>query len=579
MRMRLGARIVPYLLLTLLGAAAPARAQWLTDGAVVCDSAGAQSGPTLLADGSGGVIIAWQDARADTATDIFVQRLNAAGVPQWHAGGVPLGGSVIGDYALLPSSMVPDGSGNYIVAWIDSRAVPSTIIHMQKFTSAGQIFPAWPDTGVKLSINGYGAGTPTVVADGTGGAMAFWEDSRDLTTTDGQDIYGQRVSSNGTVLWRADGQPVCIRYGQQRAPRATSDGLGGAWITWEDPQGRRILVQHIDLNGTTQFDSTGIALCDSVTGFRFGAEIAPDGAGGAVVVWYDSRNSGEDIYARRINNLGVPQWTANGVNLCNDAGLQRWPTVCRGGASDYVVAWVDYRSTSPGDIYAQKVTSTGTTSWTANGVRIGRVADVPPWISSDGTGGAYVSWDDYGGGICYFDATNAHAYVQHVVSSSAIATGWPVNGRVLSALPGPRYSPACVNDGSGGVFVTWHDARNLTDCNIYAQRIGGGGEPVAVRGPSVSRGLSLLPPQPNPTRDGTRFEFSLAEAGDVRLQIVSASGRLVRVLAAGPYPEGRHVAAWDGLDAHGARAAAGFYLVRLEAGPAHVARPLILLDR
>jgi flagellar hook assembly protein FlgD len=102
---------------------------------------------------------------------------------------------------------------------------------------------------------------------------------------------------------------------------------------------------------------------------------------------------------------------------------------------------------------------------------------------------------------------------------------------------------------------------------------------VAVRGPSVSRGLSLLPPQPNPTREGAHFEFSLAEASDVRLQIVSASGRLVRVLAAGPYPEGRHVAAWDGLDAHGARAAAGFYLVRLEAGPAHVARPLILLDR
>jgi hypothetical protein len=546
---------------------------------VVCDFIGAQSGPTLLPDGSGGVIIAWQDTRADTVTDIYVQRLNSAGVPQWQAGGVPLGGSVIGDYALLPSSMVSDGSGNWIAAWIDSRATPSTIIHMMKFNSSGQLDPSWPAGGVPLSINGYGVNTPSIVADGTGGAIAVWEDSRDLTTTDGQDIYAQRVSSNGAVMWKPDGQPVCIRFGQQRTPRAAPDGLGGAWFTWEDPQGRRVLVQHIDLAGVTQFDTTGIALCDSLTGFRFGEEIASDGAGGAVVTWYDSRNTGEDIYVRRITNLGVPQWTANGVNICNDAGLQRRPSICRGGATDYIVAWADYRSASPGDIYAQKVTSVGGTSWTANGVRLGRVADGQPWLASDGSGGAYAGWDSYGGGICYFDATNASAYVQHVVSSSAIASGWPANGRLLSSLPGPRYSPACVGDASGGVFVAWHDARNLTDCNIYAQRIGGGGEPVAVRGPAVARGVSLLPPQPNPARDGARFEFSLAEAGDVRLQIVSASGRLVRVLAAGPYPEGRHVAAWDGLDTHGARAGAGFYLVRLEAGSAHVARPLILLDR
>ena len=578
MHIRFGARTAALMLsFLLLGiAAAPSRAQWLPDGAVVCDSAGAQSGPTVLADGSGGVVIAWQDGRADTITDIYVQHLNSAGVPQWASGGLPLGGSVIGDYALLPSSMVSDGSGGWIIAWIDSRGVPSTLIHMQKFNGNGHVDPAWPAGGVALSVIGYGVGAPSIVSDKAGGAIAVWEDSRDVSTPDGEDIYGQRVSANGAVLWPANGLPLCIRKGQQRSPRAAPDGSGGAWVTWEDQQGHRVLVQHVNVSGLTMFDSTGVALCDTTTGYRYGEDITPDGAGGAVVAWYDSRNGGEDIYARRVSNLGVPMWTANGVNLCSDAGLQRWPTICAGGPSDFVVSWVDYRSASPGDIYSQKVTSSGTTSWAANGVRIGRSVDAPPSCASDGTGGAYVVWDDWGGGICYFDVTG-NAYSQHVVSSSAIAGGWPLDGRLMSSLPGPRYSPSCVNDGSGGVVVAWHDARNLTDCNIYAQRIGGGGEAVAVGGPARAASVSLLPPQPNPTRGGARFEFRLAQPGEVRLQIVSPSGRLVRVLAAGSFPEGRHSAVWDGLDAHGAQAAAGFYLVRLEVGSAHVARPLVLL--
>src|SRR5204862_406757 len=75
-----------------------AHAQWKPDGAVVCDSVRAQSGATVIADGSGGSIIAWQDERSDTLIDIFVQRLNNAGIPQWTAGGVSLGASVDGGY-------------------------------------------------------------------------------------------------------------------------------------------------------------------------------------------------------------------------------------------------------------------------------------------------------------------------------------------------------------------------------------------------------------------------------------------------------------------------------------------------
>jgi hypothetical protein len=268
------------------------------------------------------------------------------------------------------------------------------------------------------------------------------------------------------------------------------------------------------------------------------------------------------------------------VDICSDPSKQQWPAIVPGGASDYVVAWTDMRAGAGiADLYAQKVTSAGGTSWAANGVRIARHdgdGGAAPSMVSDGTGGAYVGWDDYDGGICSFDAP-ALAYAQHVVSSGAVASGWPADGRSMSALPGGRFSPNVANDGTGSVVVAWHDGRSMVDCDIYAQRIGGGGEPVSVDGFGAGRGVSLAAPQPNPSRGHARFDFRLSQDGPVRLQVVSASGRLVREVANVSFTAGPHSIAWDGLDGHGVRARAGVYLVRHEAGGQHVSRPLVFL--
>ncbi|HKW15631.1 MAG TPA: hypothetical protein VJS69_14180, partial [Candidatus Krumholzibacteria bacterium] len=48
--------------------------------------------------------------------------------------------------------------------------------------------------------------------------------------------------------------------------------------------------------------------------------IASDGAGGAIVAYYDNRGTSYDIYAQRVNSLGVVQWTAGGVALCTAVG-------------------------------------------------------------------------------------------------------------------------------------------------------------------------------------------------------------------------------------------------------------------
>ncbi|MBK9472576.1 MAG: hypothetical protein IPO18_09870 [bacterium] len=68
---------------------------------------------------------------------------------------------------------------------------------------------------------------------------------------------------------------------------------------------------------------------------------------------------------------------------------------------------------------------------------------------------------------------------------------------------------------------------------------------------------------PNPFNPQTTIAFDLARAGKVRLQVYGVDGRLVRVLANGDLPAGRHAFRWDGTDDDGQRMASGIYLTRL----------------
>ena len=55
------------------------------------------------------------------------------------------------------------------------------------------------------------------------------------------------------------------------------------------------------------------------------------GAGGAIVVWQDSRNGDNDIYVQRVSPLGTVQWSANGVAACTSRTNRLCPRSLRTG--------------------------------------------------------------------------------------------------------------------------------------------------------------------------------------------------------------------------------------------------------
>ena len=88
-----GHRIATLLILTSAigaGRAGPTQAKWRVDGVPVSTAAYGQTYSTIVRDGAGGAIITWRDGRNGVDWDIYAQRVNAAGVPQWTPNGVAL---------------------------------------------------------------------------------------------------------------------------------------------------------------------------------------------------------------------------------------------------------------------------------------------------------------------------------------------------------------------------------------------------------------------------------------------------------------------------------------------------------
>ncbi|MDH5628343.1 MAG: T9SS type A sorting domain-containing protein, partial [Candidatus Krumholzibacteria bacterium] len=382
-------------------------ATWGPNGVVVCDATFDQLNPSVCRDGNGGAIVAWRDQRSGVF-DIYAQRLDANGAPQWTAGGVAVCVVVNNQYNPV---LVSDDAGGAIVIWYDYRAL-NYDIYAQRLDADGT--PLWTAGGIAIYAGAHNQYNPMAVADGSGGAVVAWTDIRNGNA----DIFARRVTGAGTMQWTPSGVPLCTNAIDQLDPVLVNDGTGGAIVAWRDARNGNwdIFAQRADNAGTTLWTANGVAVC-SATADQLHPAVACDGAGGAVVAWDDARGLSADIYAQRLSAGGVAQWAADGVAVCNAPFAQTRPTLVCDGAGNAIVAWEDRRSVTA-DIFAQRIGPAGAGAWTANGIALCSAAgeQTVPLASPDGAGGIDVVWADTRGG-------NVDLYANRVGNSGGTPTG------------------------------------------------------------------------------------------------------------------------------------------------------------
>ena len=208
-----------------------------------------------------------------------------------------------------------------ICDWASRRAAQLILETAGGELASGVVDPAWPTDGRALCTAANSQYAATIVVDQEGGAIVAWQDFRNSTT--GYDIYAQHVLASGAVdpAWPADGRALCTAANSQYSPAIIVDGAGGAIVTWYDYRGGityDIYAQHVLASGAVDpvWPVDGRALCTAANSQDY-ATIVSDGAGGAIVAWEDGRTSGTtgiDIYARRVyasgEVSGVPPATA-----------------------------------------------------------------------------------------------------------------------------------------------------------------------------------------------------------------------------------------------------------------------------
>jgi hypothetical protein len=194
----------------------------------------------------------------------------------------------------------------------------------------------------------------------------------------GPDLWAQKTSSDGNRLWQddvlvaSDALPASTWVWYRDAPPDLQlDPTGVIWVTWRNYSD--IYVQKLSAAGNLLFPSA-----IKVTASGAGAEMAPRAAvmsaGNLFVVWFDVRNGRTDIYGQLLTSDGGRSWAAD-RQIASGAGAA-WDNesvLAPGRDGSTVVAWhilmEHIGSENQFDAYAQRFDITGNQCW-ASDVRV-----------------------------------------------------------------------------------------------------------------------------------------------------------------------------------------------------------------
>jgi hypothetical protein len=273
----------------------------------------------------------------------------------------------------------------------------------------------------------------------------------------------------------------------QRYPVTAPDGQGGAFVVWQDfhsmteREGMRLKAQYFDSSGQTRWPGIGIPM-DTTRRDQEQQQAISDGNGGLIVVWRDHHDHAYNVYAQRINAMGQLLWGKGGVcaSTSTDTLYGTEPYLTGDGSGGAIIIWADGHMGGIG-LYAQHVAAGGAVDWPSGGVRLttSLVAGGLD-IATDDSSGAYVSWVDTQ------DPYQVKSYVQHVGPDGTLL--WQSSGIRLSTLAASHYASTITADGVGGVIVGWVDYRSGYS-EIFAQRMSHAGTPLwAANGIPVTSG-------------------------------------------------------------------------------------------
>ncbi len=396
-----------------------------------------------------------------------------------------------GGHSTADVVMVKDGNGGAFVVWDDLReGYDNPKIFAQHLDKNG--YALWTANGVEVSPPGIGQTLPQVAAVGDGGIIVSWEeDKRDSIPVFGGTspaIFAQRISSRGARLWRdsalqiAGPLPFQLFYAQGIPTACTSDGSGGAYVSWADLNSglQDLIVSRIDSSGNIRWSFPAMSGISTIGGglpdggYEY-IRLLQNGTTGVIIAWTDVRNgftTGVSLFAQKLDSAGTRLWDTLGIALApKPSYLQRQQNevLVSDDAGGAIYAWEQSNNGSSPHGYAGHVNASGAITWISPTDSLGVELD-----GQQSTGQENISIISGGGGtalLTWSDGAN-HAYVQKVAADGSLP--W---GTTPVSLAANTTAEVLTTDGNDGAIVAWGQGLQ-NGVNIFAQRVNSGGQTV-----------------------------------------------------------------------------------------------------
>ncbi|HYM82356.1 MAG TPA: FlgD immunoglobulin-like domain containing protein [Candidatus Limnocylindria bacterium] len=342
---------------------------WGPDGISICTAPGTQSHPKVVGDepSTFSTVIAWEDRRNGTDSDLYAQRLDQDGNAEWGSDGAPVCVAA-GDQDHF--DIVRAHDGGLLLAWEDHRNGPSPRVFVLRLLASGQVAPNWPANGLPVCDVSSAQNQPRIAVSPAGGILVFWSDRRDDVTGD---LYAMRLADDGQPAsgWPTSGLAVCTATGSQSPAHAHPSGtvvwVDGRNVGSEAPANFDLYAQRLLANGTVAagWIPGGTVVCDEPSQ-QDQVNMVPSSGGSTMFAWRDWRANGvtSDIYGLCLDANGAlaPDCPADGFAICAAAGDQSEPL----GVFDpfgALVVWIDGRTSGVNglDLYAQLAGQDGQT--------------------------------------------------------------------------------------------------------------------------------------------------------------------------------------------------------------------------
>lgn len=457
--------------------------QWSDDpgvNLVVGNRSGPQVQAKIVARPDGGFYVSWFD-NSSGGYDVYLQRLNAAGVEQWSHNGV-----LVADRSYdwtQEYGLAVDTAGHALLAF-GGGAQPGDEITVARVDPNGNL--VWGPDGVPVA-SGSDALSPRVAGTSDGNIAVAW--------TQGDSLVVQKLGPNGTPLW-GSGVTFSPPYGIYFVADLQASDAGNVIVSWVHggyPNPPHLWAQKLAAaDGALLWGTNGVAVFDAGS-LQMGnfPPFVSDGAGGAVFAWYINSNPMPYFLQCKVQHVlanGTEAFAHQGVDVSVFPTRQRVnPSAAYLPATgEVVVFWSEMdESQSSYGLYGQKLDATGVRQWTDSGRQLvpmsaNMISDVTTLPFADG---AIVVWVD---SVVYL--SNAPLRGTRVDGSGSFVWATPIVD--LSNAPVVRGDVVGGLSTQGYAAFAWTHGDETTGSDILAQNLNDDGSlgvviPVELMGFSV----------------------------------------------------------------------------------------------